>query len=70
MCEGVYMKIKSIVILLCMMILCGCQDVKNKDVESVIARLETNYKKTNNYILNLRHLKSKVIFRIFHSIVF
>lgn len=43
------MKIKSIVILFCMLFLCGCQNVKNKDVESVIAKLETNFKKTNTY---------------------
>ncbi|MBQ6840713.1 MAG: hypothetical protein IJO63_01170 [Bacilli bacterium] len=43
------MKIKYLIMLFCMLLVCGCQDVKNKDIGAVISLLEKGTNKNNTY---------------------
>lgn len=43
------MKIKYVVIIFCMLLLCGCQNVQNKDIKTVTDKLATTIEKDNTY---------------------
>lgn len=43
------MKIKYIIVIFCMLLICGCQNVKNKDIASIIDKLSSDIKQTNKY---------------------
>ncbi|MBE6148414.1 MAG: hypothetical protein E7167_02845 [Firmicutes bacterium] len=43
------MKIKYIIILFCMLLICGCQNVKNKDITLITSKLATDIKQANTY---------------------
>lgn len=43
------MKIKCIIMFFCMLLVCGCQDIKNKDIVSMTNKLASNIDKSNTY---------------------
>ena len=43
------MKIKFSIIIFCMLLICGCQDIKNKDVPTFTNKLATQISKKNTY---------------------
>lgn len=43
------MKIKCIIMIFCMLLVCGCQDIKNKDIVSLTNKLASSIDKSNTY---------------------
>ena len=43
------MKIKCIIMFFCMLLVCGCQDIKNKDIMSMTNKLASSIDKSNTY---------------------